>query len=52
MKALKFGFLSFSQVWIISFPVNYIGCLTTSRGKTCKKIFEILNMGQMAQARA
>ena len=37
-------FLSFSQVWFINFPGNYIDnslehCLTTSRGKTHEKFF-------------
>ena len=37
----KLGFLPFSQVWFISFPLSYIGWLeqflTTSKAKICKK---------------
>ena len=40
----QLNFLSFSQVWFISFPRNFIDdslehCLTTSRGKTHEKSF-------------
>ena len=40
----KLGFLTFSQVWFISFPliaqdVTLEQCLTTSRGKTHEKVF-------------
>ena len=37
----KLGFLPFSQVWFISFPLSYIGWLeqflTTSKAKICNK---------------
>ena len=48
---LKSSFLSFFQVWFISFPVNCIDdsfehCLTASRGKAHKKTFGSPNLVQ------